>query len=226
MHVCVNIEKRSRVSFKEDPTILTSSHGHMKSVATHVIVSSSEQFLHIWQTTHIKVDRRGWDMVSPSTPLPAWWPTIGRKLPSPAAPWEVKGLNPKLGTLPLKTCTWEMSPQTSPFESQWNWHLQDPPGSWSEKQLLKGSMNLVTLLGPGTGTVAEKGPDFLWKRLVYLKASAWGASLSFNTLWGLGGWQEPSLLSLPHSSWTVSPRKELVYLSGALMFAVAAQRQL
>ena len=198
----------------------------MKSVATHEIASSSEQLLHIWQTTHIKVDRRGWDMVSPSSPLPAWWPTIGRKLPSPAAPWEVKGLNPKLGTPPLKTCSWEMSPQTSNFESQWNWHLQDPSGSWSEKQLLKGSMNLVTLLGRGTGTVAEKGPDFLWKRLVYLKASAWGAGLSFNILWGLGGWQEPSLPSLPHSSWTVSPRKELVYLSGALMFVVAAQRQL
>ena len=157
----------------------------MKSVATHEIVSSSEQLLHIWQTAHIKVDRRGWDMVSPSSPLPTWWPTIGRKLPSPAAPWEVKSLNPKFGTPPLKTCTWEMSPQTSPFESQWNWHLQDPPGSWCEKQLLKGSMNLVTLLGPGTGTEAEKGPDFLWKRLIYLKASAWGGGLSFNTLWGL-----------------------------------------
>ena len=164
--------KRSRFSFKEDPTTLTSSHGHTQSVATHGIVSSSEQFLHTWQTAHIKVERRGWDMGSLSTPLPAWWPTIGRKLPSPAAPWEVKGQNPKLGTPPLKTFTWEISPQTSTFG-----HLKDPPGSSSEKQLLKGSMNLVTLLGPGTGTAAEKGPDFLWKRLVYLKASAWGAGL-------------------------------------------------
>ena len=119
-----------------------------------------------------------------------------------------------------------MSPQTSTFESQWKWHLQDPSGSWCKKQLLKGSMNLVTLLGPDTGTEAEKGPDFLWKRLVYLKASAWGAGFSFNILWGLGGWQEPSLPSLPHFSWTVSPRKELGYLSGAPIFAVAAQRQL
>ena len=164
-------------------------------------------------------------MVSPSTPLPVWWPTIGRKLPSPAAPWEVKGLNPKFGTPPLKACTWEMSPQTSTFESQWNWHLQDPPGSWCEKQLLKGSMNLVTLLEPGTGTVAEKGPDFLWKRLFILKHQPEGPA-SHLTLWGLGGWQEPSLPSLPHSSWTVSPRKELGYLSGALMFSVAVQRQL
>lgn len=92
----------------------------MKSVAKPGIVSSSEQLLHIWPTAHIKVDRKGWDMVSPSTPLPAWWPTIGRKLPSPAAAWEVKGVNPKLGTPPVKTCIWELSPQTSTFESQWN----------------------------------------------------------------------------------------------------------
>lgn len=144
--------KRSRFSFKEDPTTLTSSHGHTQSVATHGIVSSSEQLLHTWQTAHIKVERRGWDMGSPSTPLPAWWPTIGRKLPSPAAPWEVKGQNPKLGTPPLKTFTWEMSPQTSylwaperptrliiwetAFEGQHE--LGHPPGAWHRDSSWKG----------------------------------------------------------------------------------------
>lgn len=40
---------------------------------------------------------------------------------------------------------------------------------------------------------------------------------------GKGRWQVPSLLSLPHSSLPVSPRKELVPSSHAPIFVVATQ---
>lgn len=93
---------------------------------------------------HTDPVRRGWEAVSPKSPICTWQHASGKKTKPRLSPWGGRGLHPTTGAPTLETCTGERSSKNASLEKLQGSVPHERKAAVSQRPLLKGCIRMRT----------------------------------------------------------------------------------